>query len=116
MAFSNPLKMIENNIEVPKSLQGITRIADNEMNPEWLGLTDRDRDIIWKAVKDLYRTGAYPALSICIRRHGEILLNRSIGHAKGNGPGETGEKVIVEEKKGINFKMSKDLFNEINDE
>lgn len=95
MAFSNPLKMIENNIEVPKSLQGITRIADNEMNPEWLGLTDRDRDIIWKAVKDLYRTGAYPALSICIRRHGEILLNRSIGHAKGNGPGETGEKVIA---------------------
>ena len=29
---------------------------------------------------------------------------------------KTGEKVIVEEKKGINFKMSKDLFNEINDE
>ena len=28
----------------------------------------------------------------------------------------TGEKVIVDEKKSINFKMSKDLFNEINDE
>ena len=29
---------------------------------------------------------------------------------------KTGEKVIVYEKKSINFKMSKDLFNEINDE
>ena len=29
---------------------------------------------------------------------------------------KTGEKVIVNEKKGISFKMSKDLFNEINNE
>ncbi len=28
---------------------------------------------------------------------------------------KTGEKVIVDEKKGISFKMSKDLFKEIND-
>ena len=28
----------------------------------------------------------------------------------------TGEKVIVNEKKSISFKMSKDLFNEINNE
>ena len=28
----------------------------------------------------------------------------------------TGDKVIVDEKKSINFKMSKDLFIEINDE
>ena len=29
---------------------------------------------------------------------------------------KTGEKVIVEEKKSINFKMSKDLFGEVNNE
>ena len=29
---------------------------------------------------------------------------------------KTGDKVMVNEKKGINFKMSKDLFNEMNDE
>ena len=29
---------------------------------------------------------------------------------------KTGEKVMVNEKKSINFKMSKDLFSEINDE
>ncbi len=94
-ALTNPLGFIEHNIKVPNSLQGLTRIADNEVNPEWLGLTEHDRDVIWKCVKNLYRTGAYPAVSICIRRHGEILLNRSIGHAKGNGPGENGEKVVA---------------------
>ena len=29
---------------------------------------------------------------------------------------KTGEKIIVEEKKSINFKMSKDLFGEVNNE
>ena len=29
---------------------------------------------------------------------------------------KTGEKVMVDEKKSISFKMSKDLFSEINDE
>ena len=29
---------------------------------------------------------------------------------------KTGEKVIVNEKKGVSFKMSKDLFKEINNE
>ena len=29
---------------------------------------------------------------------------------------KTGEKVTVDEKKSISFKMSKDLFNEVNDE
>lgn len=88
--FKNPLATIENNIEVPRSLKGIVDVADNESSAEMLGLTEHDREVIWGAVKKLYRTGAYPALSICIRRYGEILLNRSIGHAKGNGPDETG--------------------------
>ena len=96
MAVSlNPLARIENNIVVPKSLHDVVRVADNEVNPEWLGLTEADRDAIWSGVKALYRTGAYPALSICIRRHGEILLNRSIGHVRGNGPGDTDEKVLA---------------------
>jgi len=95
MVSLNPLAKFEHNIQVPASLESITRIAADEVSPEWLGLTERDRDLIWDAVEALYRTGAYPALSICIRRHGEVLLNRSIGHAKGNGPGETGPKVVM---------------------
>ena len=94
-ALPNPLAFLEHNIKVSGSLRDVTRIADNEVNPEWLGVSELDRDRIWKCVKDLYRNGAYPAISICIRRHGEILLNRSIGHVKGNGPDENGPKVIA---------------------
>ena len=95
MALPNPLGFLEQRIEVSSSLKDIVHIADNEVNPEWLGVTEQDRDKIWKSVIDLYRNGAYPAISICIRRHGEILLNRSIGHVKGNGPGEGGPKVVA---------------------
>ncbi len=91
----NPFAIIENNIDVPSSIRDLVRIADNEVNPEWLGLTEQDRDVIWRNVESLYRTGAYPALSICIRRHGEILLNRSIGHVRGNGPGDHDSKVVA---------------------
>ena len=38
---------------------------------------------IWSAVEDLYRTGMYPGLSFCLRRHGKVLLNRSMGFARG---------------------------------
>ena len=43
---------------------------------------------IWSAVEDLYRTGMYPGVSFCLRRHGKILLNRAIGHARGVQPSE----------------------------
>lgn len=91
----NPLVHIENNISVPRHIDDIIRIADNEVHPEVLGLTERDVEVIWNNVIALYRAGAYPALAICVRRHGEILLNRSIGHVSGNGPGEHGPKVVA---------------------
>ena len=41
---------------------------------------------VWKAIVNWYRTGVHPALQICIRRHGAVVLNRSLGHTRGNGP------------------------------
>ncbi|MCG8672347.1 MAG: beta-lactamase family protein [Pseudomonadales bacterium] len=91
----NPLARFENNIKVPSSLAEVTTIADNEVNPTWLGVKEADKQAVWKAVENLYKTGMYPAVSICVRRHGEIVLNRSIGHAKGNGPQDTDAKQLV---------------------
>jgi len=92
----NPLSLIERRIPVPKDLSAVTSVATSqEVNPEWLGLTERDKDAIWSAAERLYRTGIYPALQLCIRRHGEILINRSIGHVRGNGPDERGDKVLA---------------------
>ncbi|MBC68982.1 MAG: serine hydrolase [Acinetobacter sp.] len=43
---------------------------------------------IWHAVKNLYKTGNHPQISFCLRRRGQIVLNRSLGHAQGNGPSD----------------------------
>jgi CubicO group peptidase (beta-lactamase class C family) len=41
---------------------------------------------IWSVVEHLYRSGIHPAIQLCVRRHGQILIDRAIGHACGNGP------------------------------
>ena len=43
---------------------------------------------VWDAVRRLYQTGLYPGIQVCVRREGQIVLHRSIGHARGNAPGE----------------------------
>ncbi len=92
----NPLSLIERNISVPKDLSAITSIdTAQEVNPEWLGMTEGDRDAIWGAAERMYRTGVYPALQLCIRRHGEVLINRTIGHVRGNGPNDVGDRVLA---------------------
>jgi CubicO group peptidase (beta-lactamase class C family) len=50
------------------------------------GLAQSDIERIWEAVEALYRTGVHPALQLCIRHRGHVLLDRSIGHASGNAP------------------------------
>jgi CubicO group peptidase (beta-lactamase class C family) len=72
-------------IHVPHDLKSITR-AGAETDPESVGLTERQLWRIWGAARKWYRSGVHPALQLCIRRHGEVVLNRSLGHARGNGP------------------------------
>lgn len=74
-------------IEVPDDLKAVTHFNPaDEIEPKFLGMKDEDKDAIWSAVEMLYKSGVYPGISFCLRRHGEIVLNRSIGHAQGNGP------------------------------
>lgn len=92
----NPIHLIEHRIETPRDLSALTRIDHaQEVAPEAVGLTTKDRDAIWAATEGLYRTGIYPAISLCIRRHGKILVNRSIGHSHGNGPGDHDAPVLA---------------------
>jgi CubicO group peptidase (beta-lactamase class C family) len=51
-----------------------------------VGLEHDAVEAIWSAVVDFYRTGFHPALGLCIRRRGEVILDRTIGHARGNSP------------------------------
>lgn len=78
-----------NTIKVPQDIASVTRIADGEFAPELAGMTSSQVEHIWHAVESLYRTGNHPMLSICLRRQGKIVLNRTIGHARGNGPDDS---------------------------
>jgi CubicO group peptidase (beta-lactamase class C family) len=62
-----------------------------EVAPQTVGLTDAQVKSIWSSVEALYRTGMYPGLAFCIRRHGQTVLNRTLGYAYGNGPNDLPE-------------------------
>ena len=63
-----------------------SRNEGGEVEARKVGLEAADVDAMWNAVVRLYRTGLHPAIGLCVRRRGEIVLDRAIGHARGNGP------------------------------
>lgn len=83
-------------IRVPKDLDAVTTTAAEE-DPTDVGMTRDNVEAIWESARNLYRTGVHPALTMCVRRHGAVVLDRAIGHARGNGPGDSAdaEKVLV---------------------
>jgi CubicO group peptidase (beta-lactamase class C family) len=58
-----------------------------EVEPRAGGLEQGDVDAIWKSVVRLYETGLQPAIALCVRRRGAVMLDRAIGHLRGNSPG-----------------------------
>ncbi|WP_165954381.1 serine hydrolase domain-containing protein [Seongchinamella unica] len=77
-----------NRIAIPRDLDRIIHIDPAEVSPGDLGLTERSVDAIWGATLDLYRTGMHPMLGLCIRRGGQLLLNRTIGYQHGDAASE----------------------------
>ncbi|MCA9536814.1 MAG: hypothetical protein KC593_24195, partial [Myxococcales bacterium] len=77
--------------------EAVTRRAGDEVDPRSVGLTEADVEAIWAAVVRLYRTAIHPGIAICVRRRGEVVLHRTIGHARGNAPDDPidGEKVLA---------------------
>lgn len=82
---------------VPRELEPITR-RGTEADPRSAGMSQDEIERIWGAIVSLYRSGAHPAIQICLRREGQVVLDRAIGHARGNGPRDGPEvpKVAVE--------------------
>jgi CubicO group peptidase (beta-lactamase class C family) len=72
-------------IQIPRNLSAITTTGE-EAPPEAAGLTARQVGRMWSAARALYKTGVHPALQLCVRRNGHVVINRAIGHARGNGP------------------------------
>src|SRR5579883_2560959 len=64
-----------------------TRDAAAEVDPREVGLTAGGVAEMWGSVVRLYETGLHPAIALCVRRRGKVVLDRAIGHAHGNAPG-----------------------------
>ncbi len=64
----------------------VTTRSHREIDPRGVGLSTQDVEAIWSSVVTFYKSGLHPAIALCIRRRGEIILDRAIGHARGNSP------------------------------
>lgn len=72
---------------LPEDLDEVIRIdARREVDPAEAGLRRADLDRVWDEVIKVYRSGVHPAITINLRYRGKIVMARSIGHARGNGP------------------------------
>jgi CubicO group peptidase (beta-lactamase class C family) len=81
-------------VRVPEDLKEVTSHGP-EGDPRIVAMTSSDVEAIWTAVERLYQTGTQPAIAFCLRRHGQVVLNRAIGHSHGNAPGDTGPGVLA---------------------
>ncbi|MGV1086691.1 MAG: serine hydrolase domain-containing protein [Mycobacterium sp.] len=81
-------------IRVPRDLDAATDIGPEDSAVD-AGVSQAAVDTMWKAAVDWYRSGVHPAMQVCVRRNGAVILNRAIGHASGNGPrdGRDSERV-----------------------
>lgn len=79
---------------VPKDLSSITS-SKNEVHPELGGMTVKQVDKIWQSIEHLYQTGNHPLISVCLRRKGQIILNRSLGHASGNSADGLAKNAVI---------------------
>lgn len=73
-------KRLFRTVDIPDNLAEVTDVdVESEVVPAEVDMSDESVDAIWSACEDLYRSGVYPMLSFCLRRRGEIVLNRSMG-------------------------------------
>ncbi|MBW2231986.1 MAG: beta-lactamase family protein [Deltaproteobacteria bacterium] len=72
---------------VPEELESVITVGE-ETPPQWVGITSDAIEGVWERILDLYRSGTQPAIQACIRCQGQVVLDRAVGHASGNGPSD----------------------------
>src|SRR5690606_13345554 len=83
-------------VPIADDLDSVTCVG-HEDDPADAGRSRADVEAVWAFAQDWYRMGTSPAIQLCLRRNGRIVLNRAIGHGWGNAPGDgpAAEKVPV---------------------
>lgn len=67
---------------MPADLDAVTAVGAEDQGR----LDPAALDRIWDAARHWYRAGMHPAIQLCLRHNGKVVLNRAIGHGWGNGP------------------------------
>ncbi|CAN5236212.1 lipase LipE [soil metagenome] len=80
-------------IVIPGNLDAVTAVGDEDHT----GVDPAAIERIWHAARHWYLAGVHPAIQVCLRHQGRVVLNRAIGHGWGNGPsdGPDAEKIPV---------------------
>jgi CubicO group peptidase (beta-lactamase class C family) len=73
-----------------------TQGGQPEVDPAEAGLSRKQADAIWRALVNTYRSRLYPAIGFTLRRRGKVVFDRAIGHARGNGPGDSADAPVVQ--------------------
>jgi CubicO group peptidase (beta-lactamase class C family) len=76
---------VQRRCRVPADVSAVTTIGE-EASPADAGMAAADVERVWRGVEKVYRSGVHPAVALCVRRGGQVVLDRAIGHASGNGP------------------------------
>ncbi len=71
-------------IVVPADLDAVTDVGAEDHSEISSAAVER----IWQAARYWYQAGMHPAIQVCLRLNGKVVLNRAIGHARGNGPAD----------------------------
>jgi CubicO group peptidase (beta-lactamase class C family) len=69
-------------IRVPADLDAVTTVGDEDHSGVDAAAVER----IWGATRHWYQAGFHPAIQLCLRHDGRVILNRAIGHGWGNAP------------------------------
>jgi CubicO group peptidase (beta-lactamase class C family) len=84
---------LDGRIRVPDDLDAVTSVADEDQSDVAPVAVER----IWQATRHWYSAGMHPAIQVCVRHRGKVVLDRAIGHGWGNGPDDPpdAEKIPV---------------------
>jgi len=74
----------EGRVLVPADLDAVTDIGEEDHSEISPAAVER----IWQDARHWYQAGMHPAIQVCLRYNGAVVLNRAIGHGWGNGPAD----------------------------
>jgi CubicO group peptidase (beta-lactamase class C family) len=80
-------------VRVPADLDAVTAVGEEDHS----GIDRAAVERIWQAARHWYQAGMHPAIQLCLRHNGKVVLNRAIGHGWGNAPTDPpeAEKILV---------------------